>query len=145
MAPAIGQLIQKVQSGFSDSSSDIPKWPGLVLRKAHGKYAESGAPLVGSSLKPLVQESTDKKLNDFLSQDKKSIFGLLSSGSTTVPVEVSSTLVPPECVTADSSNELLRKICDLLTPDDRTADGKIPVFLFSTKLAQMFTVANFFN
>ena len=145
MAPAIGQLIQKVQSGFSDSSSAVSEWPGLVLRKAHGKYAESGTPLLGSSLKPLVQEGTDHKLNDFLSHDKKSILGLLSSGSSTVPVQISSTLVPPECVTADSSNELLRKICDLLTPDDRTADGKIPAFLFSTKLAQMFTVANFFN
>ena len=125
MAPAIGQLIRKVQSQFSDSTA-VPEWSSLVLKKANGKFAESGTPLLGRSLGPLVQESTDYKLDGFLSQDKKSIFGFLSSGSTTVPVQVSSTLVPPECVTADSSNELLRKICDLLAPDDRNADGKIP-------------------
>ena len=134
MAPAIGQLIQKVQSQFSDSSNAVPQWPGLMLRNVHGKYVESGTPLLGSSLRPLLQESTDHKLNDLWSQDKKSIFGLLSSGSTTVPVQVSSTLVPPECVTADSSNELLRKICDVLTPDDRTGDGMIPTFVLIPNL-----------
>ena len=123
MAPAIGQLIRKVQSQYSDSTA-VPELPSL--RKANENFAESGTPLLGRSLGPSVQESADHKLEGFLSEDKKSIFGLTSSGSTAVPAQASSTLVPPECVTADSSNELLRKICDLLTPDDRNADGKIP-------------------
>ena len=129
MPPAIDvtQLITKLSELLD--SNDAPELTSELNAKSRLLPSESGTGLLGSSSEESQTADADKLINLFTTA-KEYAWELINSEENSGPliganqIQLSSTLIPPECVTADLSNELLRKICENMTPDKNSKNGK---------------------
>ena len=132
MAPVLGEILRNAPPDPGAIPAELPgetlphpaRLPGLLLGKIHEHLTENSVPpLLGSSNS--VEQHSSNIFSAFLSEHdgKSTIHGALQQKTGFANMQASTTLIPPECVTADSLDPLLRKICDVLTPDDKT-NGK---------------------
>lgn len=126
MPPTIQLVLKKLHSEFLDfyDASNISS----VIPTEQTELLELTDPDSRTGLLKLTsgQSGGIEKLRSLLTSGEKHRHELSNSGNRghflgSDNVQVSTTLIPPECVTADSSNELLRKICEIMSPDENNS------------------------